>query len=212
MQRPDRRRERTKRQLSEALVALILERGYDNIRIEDITERANLGRATFYLHFTDKQELMLITLQRVVDELIAQIADLPSAPLTPGATMPAQIAFRHADANRALYRVILQSQAAGVLAGRLREHLAQRVRDQIMTTLSLIEGHKPALPVDVMSNYVAASLLGLINWWLEHETAYDADQMAAMYQQMNAGAMTAMLNALPWRETFVDTTWFKTRR
>ncbi|MBE0688765.1 MAG: TetR/AcrR family transcriptional regulator [Anaerolineae bacterium] len=117
MQRPDRRRERTKRQLSDALIALVLERGYDNIRIEDITERANLGRATFYLHFADKQELLLMTLQRVVDEVVTQIGDLPAAQMTPGAPTPAQIAFRHADANKALYRVILQSQAAGVLAG-----------------------------------------------------------------------------------------------
>ncbi|MCA9904092.1 MAG: TetR/AcrR family transcriptional regulator [Anaerolineae bacterium] len=195
MQRPDRRRERTRRQLSEALIALILERGYDAIRIEDITERANLGRATFYLHFTDKQELLLTTLQRVVDELIAQIHDLPPGQVTPGVTTPALIAFRHADANKALYRVMLQSQVSGVVVGRLRNYLAERVHEQMTTALSTLDIHdKGLLPLDVVSNYVASSLLGLINWWLEREIAYDAEQMAAMFQQMNVAALNAALN------------------
>ncbi|MCA9907355.1 MAG: TetR/AcrR family transcriptional regulator [Anaerolineae bacterium] len=195
MQRPDRRRERTRRQLSEALIALILERGYDAIRIEDITERANLGRATFYLHFTDKQELLLTTLQRVVDELIAQIHDLPPGQLTPGVTTPALIAFRHADANKALYRVMLQSQVSGVVVGRLRNYLAERVHEQMTTALSTLDiQDKGLLPLDVVSNYVASSLLGLINWWVERETDYDAEQMAAMFQQMNVAALNAALN------------------
>ncbi|MCC6614425.1 MAG: TetR/AcrR family transcriptional regulator [Anaerolineae bacterium] len=196
MQRPDRRRERTRRQLSEALIALIPECGYDNIRIEDITERANLGRATFYLHFADKQELLLVTLEGVVDELVAQMHDLPTGPLVPGSTTPAQLAFQHAEANKALYRVILQSQAAGMLLGRLREHIAQRVRDQITASLSQMGISRPSLPLDVMSNYITASLLGLISWWLEHEPNYDAGQMAAMIQQMNAGALLAMLSEI----------------
>ncbi|MBE0688766.1 MAG: TetR family transcriptional regulator C-terminal domain-containing protein [Anaerolineae bacterium] len=63
--------------------------------------------------------------------------------------------------------------------------------------MSVMEIRDPLLPVDVVSNYVASSLLGLINWWLEHETVYNAEQMAAMFQQMNLAAMTAMLRNTP---------------
>lgn len=64
--RPDRRRARTRKMLSDALMGLILERGYDAITIQDITDKANLSRATFYLHFGDKQDLYLCSLERVM--------------------------------------------------------------------------------------------------------------------------------------------------
>jgi AcrR family transcriptional regulator len=54
----DRRIQRTRQLLRNALFALIIERGYESIAIQDITERANLGRATFYLHYQDKEELL----------------------------------------------------------------------------------------------------------------------------------------------------------
>ena len=53
--RTDRRTNRTRRQLREALLALILEKGYDSITVEDITGRADLGRTTFYLHYRDRK-------------------------------------------------------------------------------------------------------------------------------------------------------------
>ena len=56
-QRPDRRVRRTKRRLKAALLESINERDYDTITIEDITEQADVGRSTFYSHFTSKDDL-----------------------------------------------------------------------------------------------------------------------------------------------------------
>ncbi len=55
----DRRVQKTKRLLSDALVALILEKGYANVSIQDIIDRANVGRSTFYLHYENKEQLLL---------------------------------------------------------------------------------------------------------------------------------------------------------
>ena len=55
--KPDRRVNRTRRLLREALLALIMEEGYDAVTIEEITDRADLGRTTFYLHYRDKEDL-----------------------------------------------------------------------------------------------------------------------------------------------------------
>ena len=55
----DRRIQRTRQSLRTALLELIKEKGYDAISIEEITERANVGRATFYLHYKDKEDLLL---------------------------------------------------------------------------------------------------------------------------------------------------------
>ena len=54
----DRRIQRTRKALRDALYALVLDRGYDDLSVQDITDKANLGRATFYLHYREKDELL----------------------------------------------------------------------------------------------------------------------------------------------------------
>lgn len=55
----DRRVQKTKKLLSEALVSLILEKGYEAVSIQDILDRANVGRSTFYAHYENKEQLLL---------------------------------------------------------------------------------------------------------------------------------------------------------
>ena len=57
--RPDRRVARTKRQLSKALIELILEKGYDHVTNQDILDRADVGRSTFYAHYESKDVLLV---------------------------------------------------------------------------------------------------------------------------------------------------------
>ena len=64
----DRRVQRTRKLLRDALMSLIMEDGYDAVSIQDITEKANLGRATFYLHFKDKDELLLDVMEQFIDD------------------------------------------------------------------------------------------------------------------------------------------------
>ena len=54
----DRRIQKTRKALRDALHSLVLDRGYDDLSVQDITDKANLGRATFYLHFREKDELL----------------------------------------------------------------------------------------------------------------------------------------------------------
>ncbi len=65
--KPDRRIQRTRQLLHEALITLILEKGYDAITVQDILERANLGRSTFYAHYQDKEALLLSGFQELFD-------------------------------------------------------------------------------------------------------------------------------------------------
>src|SRR3990172_2299341 len=59
MTKTDRRIQRTREVLQKALIELISERGYDAITIQDIVDRANVGRTTFYLHYRSKDDLFM---------------------------------------------------------------------------------------------------------------------------------------------------------
>ena len=68
----DRRRQRTRQQLKDAAGRLILERGYDAVSIQDITDALDLGRGTFYLHFRDKQEIVAAILRDTFQQMEMQ--------------------------------------------------------------------------------------------------------------------------------------------
>ena len=73
----DRRIQRTRQFLRTALLELIKEKGYDAISIEEITERANVGRATFYLHYKDKEDLLLEEFREMANEKVQVLAEIP---------------------------------------------------------------------------------------------------------------------------------------
>ena len=63
--RPDRRVARSRRALKEALTDLILEQGYESVTVQDVIDRADVGRSTFYAHFLDKDDLLMAILADV---------------------------------------------------------------------------------------------------------------------------------------------------
>jgi AcrR family transcriptional regulator len=66
--RHERRRLRTRKLLIQATLQLVLEKGYDAISIQDITDKADLGRGTFYIHFKDKEEVVWTMFQDLYQE------------------------------------------------------------------------------------------------------------------------------------------------
>jgi len=55
----DRRIQRTRKALYDAMIALIIEKGFDSATVQDVIQRANVGRSTFYSHFKDTEDLFL---------------------------------------------------------------------------------------------------------------------------------------------------------
>ena len=55
----DRRILRTRDALGDALVALMHEKNFDQITVQHVLDRAGVGRATFYAHYRDKEDLFM---------------------------------------------------------------------------------------------------------------------------------------------------------
>lgn len=183
----DRRVQRTRKLLRDALIELILEKGYDAVTVQEITDRANLGRATFYLHYRDggKEALLLSTLREVFDDLKSRVGPLTPENLLQSGDDPLRVLpFQHAHDNRDLYRVILLSkQGTAAILNEIRAYLA----DAICARLdALLTEAPPAVPLPVVANYLAGSMISMIAWWLEQDTPYTADDLAAMFQQLTA--------------------------
>lgn len=190
----DRRVLRTKRSLRSALMSLILEKGFDSVTIEDITDRADLGRTTFYLHYHDKEELLLECINEAIDDLIAQVSNIPlSAWQMPETDTSDEFSprtvilqlFQHASDHPRLYRIILRGEGTHGTQNRLREIIAEAVDNFLGTKVENEETiMNPKVPLEVFSNYAAGSLLGILTWWLEADMPYSPQQMSYMFQML----------------------------
>jgi AcrR family transcriptional regulator len=180
----DRRVQRTRKSLQDSLLALILEEGYDEISIQDITEKANLGRATFYLHFKDKDELLLEVMNQLILDFMEQAPQLTEAQWRLEDTKTIVKLFDFAAAHYDLYR-ILTIGSGGITASRQLHHsIAENIMGFIQAELDTLDA-QPVLPVDFIANHFSGSLLATIYWWLDNDLPYTSEEMAAMFQNIN---------------------------
>jgi AcrR family transcriptional regulator len=187
----DRRVQRTRRLLHEALMALILESGFDSITVQDITDRADLSRATFYLHYKDKEELLINSLEAMFDALTATILPLSPETFLVSGRPPSLLAFEHVQENRHLYKALLGERGVAYVMSRILQYLSTTMEEQIERILP--EGTQPSVPVSLLARHLAGSLFSLIIWWLENDLPESPERMAQTFHQM---AIPGVLNAL----------------
>ncbi len=176
----DRRTSRTRRQLRDALMSLILEKGYDAVTVEDITSRADLGRTTFYLHYKDKEELLLESIDAIANELKAKVDLLGYTQGTnENLPRPIHMAFHTAAEHADLYRIILQGEGGTKTASRLRRIISTGVIEFLQVRAQQGQGFTadPAT-LQRVADYFASALLGYLTWWLEEGTPSPPDEMA----------------------------------
>lgn len=181
----DRRVRRTRHQLGDALRELIIEKPYEAITIQDITDRADVNRATFYLHYGTKDELLMASLTEIFDELVRQI-EAQSDGKPPWESMVyAQVLFEHVDENFALYQAVLGQNGLGYVMHQIlayiTAHEEQELREYVKNAAAPII---LPLPIPILARHVAGSIFALASWWVENNRPYSPEEMAAMLLQL----------------------------
>ena len=176
----DRRVARTRRLLREALIALIQEKGFSTLTVQDITDRADINRVTFYFHYKDKEDL----LYHVLNEMYSELDEKAQAAETLEAwnQLDALHGFQHIAEYADLYRALWSKKGMLSFLGRLIDLLAHTSMKAEQARLQ-VDVQSP-IPLEIFEYYCAGAFVGLSRWWLEHETAYSAEQMADMYYQI----------------------------
>ncbi|MFX0573556.1 TetR/AcrR family transcriptional regulator [Nocardia nepalensis] len=136
----DRRVRRTKSLLHRALIELMIECGYDRITLQDILNRADVGRSTFYAHFRDKDDLLLVSSTEFLRAAVADTesaAGDPDAPEHSAPLAPLYTLFRLASANPEVYRALLGRRATGVLLRSTRRMVEEILTEQLSGRLEM---------------------------------------------------------------------------
>jgi AcrR family transcriptional regulator len=185
----DRRVRRTRRIIGEAFVALILEKGYARVTVQDILDRADVGRSTFYAHYRDKESLLTAAFEDLRAELRTDLAAIvPGQTLSP--TSPVGALFEHAYQRRAVFRALCGRQGGDIVSRHLRHLVGDLLREHLRPHLAAAGSD---LPVDVVAEFYTSAALGLLTWWVDHDFRHGPGQLAHMYQRLAApGLLTAL--------------------
>ena len=184
----DRRRVRTRRSLEDALMSLVLQKNYEKISVQDIAGQANVGRATFYLHYRDKDDLLLKSLKTMFDDLVEHIGPVPKR-ATPDDAAPVKLLIEHVAQNRDRYRFLVTSAGNANMMRRVRNYVAAHFERR----LKLIAPKPVQLPLNIASAYLAGALISLLVWWIEQEKPHTPAEIEGIFRRM---ALVGAIDAL----------------
>jgi AcrR family transcriptional regulator len=174
---------RSRQQLRAALVSLIEEQGFDALTVQDIADRAELNRATFYLHYRDKQDLLENSLRDAIDELMADLGGSSGEQgelIVDESPRPIRAVFEHVAQHAHFYRVMLSAEGVPAFSAGVRDYMAE-VTLRWLTTLQP-QPWQSRVPLEIVASSLSWSLLGVLIWWLEHDLPHSPEYMAEQFQ------------------------------
>jgi AcrR family transcriptional regulator len=174
-QSTDRRVVRTRVALRDALISLIIERGWDEIGIQDICVRAGIGRSTFYTHFADKEELLLIGF----DELRRMLGQSLEAGGDAGRGLGfSRGLLEHAHENRRLFRALVGKRSSQAVQKRFLQLIVELTQEELAG--KLVDGALREVTVHVL----AGALFQLAIWWIELRKPLPPAELDALFQRL----------------------------
>lgn len=191
----DRRITRTKESLRRSLTELVKEKGYSAVTIEEITSRANLGRTTFYLHYQDKEDLLLESMENRLSDVIEQITSRPLISWfreSNGRLM--EMIFDSIKENRDIFAIV-EKESSGKVYDRFRA---------IISTLALrMVAESPwaqrkinqlNISVNFLIDYFSGAMWSSILWWINNGFEPDSREMSRAFSKMFFPGLLRMLN------------------
>jgi AcrR family transcriptional regulator len=185
----DRRSQRTRQLLSAALLELMLEQRYDEITVQDIIDRANVGRSTFYAHYLDKEDLLISDFTRVLDALTQHIEErgIENQHTPPGLAF----FFHHVQTHRQLYKALVRSDPIDLLYKKGHERLRHNIEGHLVAIAP--PDQASALFLSLVADTMAGTILTMLTWWLDHDTPYTPAQMDSFFHQLMLPGVYATL-------------------
>ncbi|HWU61520.1 MAG TPA: TetR/AcrR family transcriptional regulator [Ensifer sp.] len=172
----DRRVARTRTKLERAFFHLMQEKGYDAVTINDICDRAGVGRSTFYTHFTGKDDLKRRSLEHLRAELLESHARLKSVEdQRPFRFMLAM--FEHARRHLPAYRALMGSEGLSVSLGTIRDILADLVRAEL-------KGRGTSDGRETTVAFIVGAFMAVMTQWLDDGAKTTPAEMDAHFRRL----------------------------
>jgi AcrR family transcriptional regulator len=166
---------RTRQALREALVSLIIERGWDAIGIRDVCQRAGIGRSTFYTHFADREELLLAG----YDDLRKMLRRASAAEGRRRALAFTLPLLEHAEENKRMFRALVGRRSSEMAKSGLLRLIIELTREDL------------APLGEATAQYVAGAFFQLLVWWVDSRSQLGPGDIDALFRRLTAPVLAA---------------------
>ncbi len=215
---PDRRVQKTRKLLQDALIELVTEKSYESVSIREILERANVGRSTFYAHFQDKDQLLHSILDRL-NELFEQHETLfLDAKKSFGNAdimnlthefSPTLSLFQFVGQNHRFFKAMLGNRGYGIFAKPVYDYVfahvhglfTKPIHDDVFADLhesfKILKSHEKygSLESEIAAHYFVSALMGILVWWVEKDMPCTAEEIDRLFRQLATPSFGQVLAA-----------------
>lgn len=187
----DRRIRSIRDMLHDALLELMVEKGYQAITVQDIIDRANVGRSTFYCHFVDKEQLLLGNLDRLREFLKVQSGNHSLSASPNEYRFGFSLAMlQHAQGNKQLYKAMVNKKGGAIVMQHMQNMLATLIRDEIAKILPHSGSLK--IPPDIIVAFVVNTFLTLLTWWMAENTPCLATEVDRTFHKLALSGLNSL--------------------
>jgi AcrR family transcriptional regulator len=177
--KPDERIRRTHERLGMALLELILEKPIDDVTVQEVLDRASVGRSTFYLHFRDKNDLLLSQLEKFLE---FQSTALSIGKEESQRVVPVEEMFAHIGGQNKIYRALADSGCLNDFFDLAEGYFARGIEQRLRESERLPKLRQRELAVRAFA--LAGSLLSLLRWWIDRGAKESPRAMDELFHRM----------------------------
>jgi AcrR family transcriptional regulator len=180
----DRRVLRTRDRLGDALIALMQEKSFDEITVQDVLDRAGVGRSTFYVHYSDKNDLFLSDVEDFLENVSTA---LKRQGATTKRLLPVQEFFTHVGESRELYLAMVKSGKIHDLRALGEGLFARSIEERLQAAGIEIE----PMQRSAQAHALAGSFFSLLDWWMDKGMKADPKEMDEVFHRMAWSGLVA---------------------
>ena len=177
----DRRVGKTRKAIFTALSELLQEKKFSKITVQEIIDRADVGRATFYAHFPTKEDLLIGNIENIFESLSGQLNGHMTQEQK-SESLPVAALFAHIQDNERIIKGVLMSESGELLFEKFKSYWGDKIQPLIMAHIP--DKEKPKVPIDMLTNHIINTLIELIKFWLQDGLRYTPEQMEQYFFEL----------------------------
>jgi AcrR family transcriptional regulator len=194
MDKPDRRIRRTRESLHKALISLALEKHYDSITVQEVLDRADVGRSTFYTHFQSMDELLILGTQELRKTLHAALEKHRTSAKPPENVIAfSRAMFDHAYGYRNVYFALLNTGAWPIVRQQLQDVLEELIRRECKAEIAKLKTANSDVPVDLFVHYLTSAFFAVLIWWMDRRSRLTPSQIDEVFRSLVLPTVHAVL-------------------
>lgn len=192
----DRRVQKTQQLLQSALIELMIENSYRAITIQQILERANVGRSTFYAHFGDKDQLLhscLLSFETLFSQHAARFKTMGEISGSNDNPIPLSL-FQFVEQNHIFFKALITQKQESLPSTIIYNSIFAQAFEHLK--LMLPSEKQGSLQSEMMAHYIASAFMGILTWWVEKDMPYSAEEMGRLARQIVLPGLREVLGPL----------------